>query len=86
MMISEEQLEELHKKSSNHREDAEKEGSISCFYCIKRSKTKDVKEWIDKQQTALCPKCGIDACIPGRIEKGLLREMYKHWFEREGLK
>lgn len=84
-------LKELHEFSTNHRKQLEKCTSLACFYCLNYSNTSEVKEWIDKEQTALCPRCGIDACIPPgvmlhgtelEITKDILRAMYSYWFGR----
>jgi hypothetical protein len=59
-----------------------------CFYCLEVFLPSEVKEWTDEKegvgQTALCPRCGIDAVIgsesgyPMTIE--FLRLMKEHWF------
>ena len=41
-------------------------------------------EWIDDDNTALCPKCGIDSVIGTKsgypITKEFLGQMQAHWF------
>lgn len=32
-----------------------------CYYCCTKFTASDIKEWVDKGQTALCPNCGIDS-------------------------
>ncbi len=36
---------------------------IGCYYCINFINPKDIIEWIDNGETAMCPLCGIDAII-----------------------
>ena len=75
-------LKELQKTSSNHRKEIEAAANCGCFYCLTRFKPALISEWIDKDQTALCPVCGIDAVLvyPGHQE---LEEMQKHWFGKK---
>jgi hypothetical protein len=58
----------------------------------------EIKDWIDPApgeriatdeldagETALCPRCGIDAVLPDRLpgatlDAALLREMHAFWF------
>jgi hypothetical protein len=40
-----------------------------CFYCLFMFPPSDIANWIDLDergvgQTALCPRCGIDAVVP----------------------
>jgi hypothetical protein len=60
-----------------------------CFYCVEIFLPIEVKEWTDEKegvgQTALCPRCGIDAVIGS--ESGyptttkFLKLMRSHWFK-----
>ena len=44
----------------------------------------EVEEYIDNGQTALCPRCQIDAIIPDSIEESvdenIIAEMNEYWF------
>jgi hypothetical protein len=44
----------------------------------------EIQEWIDQEQTALCPKCEIDSVIGSASEfpitKDFLERMHAHWF------
>ena len=44
----------------------------------------EIERYIDDGQTALCPKCGIDAIIPDSIEESvdenIIAEMNEYWF------
>lgn len=74
------QLQALHKLSSYHREDVLRVAEVTCFYCMKHYKPKLIKEWCDKGQTAICPKCGIDAVLPTNLGTEALKEMHERWF------
>ena len=52
-----------HRRSSLHRNEIQKSDKCRCFYCLGSFLPSDIKEWVDKDQTALCPKCGIDSVI-----------------------
>jgi hypothetical protein len=43
-----------------------------------------IREWIDQEQTALCPECEIDSVIGSAsgfpITKEFLELMHAHWF------
>jgi hypothetical protein len=43
-----------------------------------------IKSWIDANQTALCPACGVDAVIGSasshRLDDAFLREMHQTFF------
>ena len=80
-------LEEAHDSSSNHREQLEAGISYGCFYCISIFyKSTPIKEWVDKNTTALCPKCGIDSILPKSqsypLTSHFLSAMHDYWFER----
>jgi hypothetical protein len=69
-----------HKLSSHHRDQVIKTYEVSCFYCLKKYKSKEIKEWCDKGDTAICPKCGIDAVLPFNMGTEALKDMHDHWF------
>ena len=51
------------KHASNHRAELDLSAHCGCFSCFRRFVTADIRAWIDKDQTALCPRCGIDSVI-----------------------
>lgn len=56
-----------------------------CFFCEETFSPTEITEWIDKADTALCPKCGINSVIgdaSGLPVSGptFLREMHDYWF------
>jgi hypothetical protein len=62
-----------------------------CFYCGAIFLPEEVKEWVDEEesvgQTALCPRCGIDAIIGSNsgypITADFLGIMKIHWFQKD---
>lgn len=75
-----------HKKSSHHRKQLEQSPLAGCFYCKKIYLPDEIYEWVDGDDTALCPKCGIDSVIPLMVgdpdNKKILKEMFEYWFNR----
>ena len=55
-----------------------------CFYCLAVYSPSEIGDWIDGDDTALCPKCGIDAVIGSQsgypLTQEFLGKMQKHWF------
>ncbi len=54
-----------------------------CFYCLETFHAEQVTRWIDDGQTALCPKCGIDAVLPAgatHISDALIRKLQSIYF------
>jgi hypothetical protein len=79
---------DAHKHSIYHRNEIEESDTCGCFHCMKVFPPAEIKEWTDKGdpagETAVCPKCGIDAVIGSAsgfpIEKGFLQSMNRVWF------
>ncbi len=75
------ELEELHRCCILHRERILKEETIGCFFCRNISDVSEIKEWVDRGSTALCPKCGVDAILPGSLcDESVLIQMDNYWF------
>ena len=80
-MRTRKELKEIHDKSSYHRDAIEKSLWCGCFYCLNTFRPEEIEEWIDKSQTALCPKCGIDSVLPHEwTNRRLLEEMREAYF------
>jgi hypothetical protein len=64
-----------------------------CFYCLATFVPSDIVEWVDTDdqgvgQTALCPRCGVDAVIPSvpgsPITDELLGRLHRDAFGERG--
>jgi hypothetical protein len=77
-------VREAHKRSINHRDEVETSTVCGCFYCLSIFPPAEIVDWTDEDQTALCPKCGIDSVIGDRsgfpISTEFLATMRSHWF------
>jgi hypothetical protein len=74
---------DAHKHASRHRHELEASPRCGCFFCFKTFAVGTIKSWIDANQTALCPHCGVDAVIGEfavRIDDQFLRRMHRHHF------
>ena len=73
-----------HKHSIRHREEILANETCGCFYCFAIYPPSAVTEWIDEEQTALCPKCPVDSVIGSAsgypITREFLQRMHDHWF------
>jgi hypothetical protein len=74
-----------HRHSSRHRKEIAASQWCGCFYCMAIFKPELIEIWLSKEQTALCPKCGIDSVIGSQsgypITREFLQKMHRHWFE-----
>lgn len=53
-------------ESSMHREALLASDVAACYYCFSEFPPSAVEEWCDGEdqgQTALCPRCGVDAVV-----------------------
>ena len=73
-----------HKHCFQHRSELEASAVCGCFYCLAIFPLDEVAEWTDDENTALCPKCGIDSVIGSASEYPIttefLQRMNQHWF------
>ena len=69
--------------ASKHRVELEASQRCGCFFCFRIFPAAGIKSWVDADQTALCPFCGIDSVIGSahcEIGDGFLRAMHRHHF------
>ena len=83
-MISALSLTKAHTRSRQHRAEVLSSDACACFHCLAHFTPREITEWIDAEQTALCPKCGIDAILYATPDLALtdafLRQMQRRWF------
>jgi len=82
-------LRAAHKRSARHRAEIESSVVCGCFYCKETFAPNEIEDWTDAhgpvaEQTALCPRCGIDSVIGDKsgfaITREFLGQMNKVWF------
>lgn len=73
-----------HKHSSRHRAEIEVSARCGCFFCFRTFPNTEIKAWTDANQTALCPRCGVDSVLGSaskhRLDDTFLRQMHTHFF------
>jgi hypothetical protein len=53
-----------------------------CYFCLASFDGGEVEAWGDEEQTALCPRCGMDAVVPGAPTREALIAAHNYWFRR----
>ena len=80
----ESQFKKLHAYSSHNKKLIDIADKCYCFYCKSSMEQSEIQNYIDDGQTALCPKCEIDAIIPDSIDdtvdEQIISEMNEYWF------
>ena len=92
-MLSQADLQSIHRFSSKHRALLARSQRAACFHCGAFFSPKEIASWIDEPDggdpaltgtTALCPRCGIDAVLPSaapiELSPALVTEMQDFWF------
>jgi hypothetical protein len=81
------QIKEAHRVASMHRNEVLESPQCGCFYCFAVFSPNQIVEWIEMDQTAMCPECGIDSVIPSAsgfpITPQFLQEMHSYWFSAD---
>lgn len=80
----EQDIAQAHKYSVNNRADILLSETCGCFYCVEIFAPKEIDEWCDNDNTAICPRCGIDSVIGSQfgflVTKAFLQKIRNHWF------
>lgn len=70
--------------ASRHRVEIQASARCGCYFCFHNFPTTDIRIWVDANQTALCPSCGLDAVIGDaskhRLDGTFLRQMHTQFF------
>ena len=78
------QLQKLHACSSHNRSLILSANKCYCFYCKAVFDSREIEDYADNGQTAICPKCSIDSVIPDSADDGIdekvVTEMHEYWF------
>lgn len=77
-------FKKFHELSMYNRQPLEHVDECGCFYCLEIFNPKQITEWTDMGQTALCPYCDIDSVIyttqMGTVAPHLLKAMQRVYF------
>ena len=73
-----------HEHCSKHRAEIIASETSGCFYCFEIFNPSEIHDWTDEDQTAFCPRCGIDSVIGTAsgfpVTREFLEELNKYWF------
>ncbi len=74
-----------HKRSTNNKEEIIQSTKCACFCCLLIFLPSDIFKWIDNEQTAICPNCGVDSVLGDEsgypiTDINYLKMMKKYWF------
>ena len=62
-----------------NRDSIQSQERVGCYHCLETLDLKEIKEYTDDGQTAVCPKCSVDAIVPS-VDKSLLEKCREYWF------
>ncbi len=76
---------DAHTHTVRHRFELEASQAAGCFYCCEIFSPAEIEDWVDDNDCALCPHCGIDSVIGEAsgfpaADKKFLKEMNEFWF------
>ena len=78
------QMERLHAYCMGNRELIARANRCYCFYCKAEMDKSEIVDYLEQENTAICPKCGVDAILPDSvrepINKTLLTQLHDYWF------
>jgi hypothetical protein len=76
-------LIQAHKFCTGNKVSIEQGKSCGCFYCLNIFPANEVIDYIEPEDTAICPYCGIDSVICDKdinFDKAFLTKMKSYWF------
>lgn len=76
----EEVVKTVPEQSKDNRSRIQPDTDCGCYFCLTVVKGSEITDWIDEGQTALCPRCMLDAVLPNCSDKDYLKEQHKKWF------
>ena len=78
-------LVEAHKHSMHNRPFLTDQTRCGCFHCQQTYAADEITDWADDGQTAICPRCGVDAVLSAHTDPltaDFLAQMHARWFEQ----
>jgi hypothetical protein len=76
-------MEAAHRHCTGNQAALQQSRQAGCFYCIEVYPAEDL-EFISIEQTAICPRCGIDSVLADRsglpLTREFLKRMHEYWF------
>lgn len=73
-----------HKASFANKDLVKRSKICACFCCKTWFSSKEVDSWIPGEETAICPRCGVDAVLPDAagipLDRDFVVEMHNYYF------
>ena len=70
-----------------NRQLVEQSTNAGCYCCLKIFDSKEIKEYTDEGQTAVCPYCEVDAVVGDMcgfvLNEEILKKAQKYWFAKK---
>ena len=73
-------LDEETKIGKDNRDELLKADEVGCYHCLEIFHPSEIEEWIDDDETGVCPFCDVDSLVPNP-EPEQLEELYLEWFD-----
>ncbi len=75
---------QAHDCATRNRAQLEKSALCGCFYCKRIYAPGEIHQWVDENNTAVCPYCSVDSVIGSAsgypLVDEFLQAMYTRWF------
>jgi DNA-directed RNA polymerase subunit RPC12/RpoP len=94
MLLNSADLASIHRYCSHHRPLLERSAHAGCISCGATFAPAEIREWVrgeessaarDADETAKCPRCGVDAVLPSAAPVALdartLAALQAYWFK-----
>jgi hypothetical protein len=62
----------------NNRKSIQSAKQVGCYHCLTTFESNLVKQYTDKETTAICPYCGVDCLLPS-VDLATLKKINEHW-------
>lgn len=67
-------------RSFNNRSALAQSRVAGCYSCLSTFRPEQVLRWAFDDTTALCPRCGMDAVLPGVDDPSELAAAHERWY------
>lgn len=84
--VTKDTLIALHDRSFRNLATVRASELCGCFYCQGIYPSSEVVEFVRRDETAVCPKCGIDSVLGdagAELTPEMLSAMHEYWFSRD---
>ena len=85
METIEDVLVQAHEHSMRNRPFLTGQTRCGCFHCQQTYAADEIADWTDDGQTAICPRCGVDAVLSSHTDPltaDFLARVHARWFKQ----